>query len=38
MHDTELIARVRGTGLAAMPMVLLTTAARDGIKRRLMIR
>ena len=37
-HDTELIAQVRGTGLATMPMVLLTTAVRDGIKRRPRIR
>jgi hypothetical protein len=38
MRDAELITQMRGTGLATMPMVLLTTAARDGIKRHLRIR
>ena len=38
MRDAELITQVRGTGLATMPMVLLTTAARDGIKRHRRIR
>ena len=38
MRDAELSTQMHGTNLATMPMVLLTTAARDGIKRHRRIR